>query len=109
MIQITDNNYLRIIEDYTSKGNIVVAMSGSPSCINCKKTMENIKKYQESVEKSNVVFVYMNNTFDFALESAYQMEVLNEYPKSVIYFNTHREFIEGEITFEDIELIERSQ
>ncbi len=107
MIQITDSNYEKIIKGYIAKGNIVVAMSGTKTCDNCIKSQQIIGDYQNTVDASKVSFVYMNNSFDFALESMYQMEELNEYPKTVIYTTwLKKDFVEGVITLDKIKEIE---
>lgn len=107
MIQITDSNYEKIIKGYLGKGRVVIAMAGNPECMNCQKTKINIDTYQTKYDTSKIVFMYMHNSFDFALEKDYQMNELNEYPKSVIFTDwEERAYTEGVITIDEMIEIE---
>ena len=107
MTQINDKNYKEIIHNYLENGFTVIAVSGSKSCENCLETQRNITDYKIDNKSSKLAFVYMDNTVNFALEEPYQMEELNQYPKTTIFTSlSERTFFEGVISIENLKEFE---
>ena len=107
MTPINDNNYKEIIHNYLENGFTVIAVSGSKSCKNCSQTQKNITDYKNLNKSTKLAFVYMDNTVNFALEEPYQMEELNQYPKTTIFISlSERIFFEGVITLDKLKEFE---
>jgi len=102
--QIYDTNYKGIIKKLLDKQKTVVVLTGTPTCKNCQLSKDNIKKYKTD----KLVFLCMNHQTDFKLEEYYQMEELNIYPKTIIFYGTQKYFREGILTLSTLQEIENS-
>jgi hypothetical protein len=106
MILSTDKTLESDIKMLLSKRKIVIAMSGSKYCYGCKITKQNIDKFVLSNPLHNLSFISIDNNEDDKLESQYyQLNEMDEYPKSVIYYGEidNIGFKEGIITEQDLE------
>lgn len=84
----------------------VIVMSGSKQCMNCQLTRQNIIQFLSSHITNSLSFISVDNSVNDLLESRYyQLNELDEYPKTVIYNGSinNVSFREGIITVEDLE------
>jgi len=88
--------------------NVVVALSGMPSCLKCQLSKKNIMEYKKENQNTKLSFIMINNVTDDVLESRYyQLNEMDEYPKVVIYNKDTVSFYEGEITLEKLKEFEK--
>jgi len=109
MTRIDNNSFKEALDNILNKSRIAVILSGRLNCINCQLTKANILNYLKKNPKTNIDFLYLNGSIDDILESSYyQMEELNEYPKTAIFSSSNNPtFKEGIITEEDLSKIEQ--
>ena len=89
-----------------SDGKTVIAMSGSKQCSNCQLTRHHIMQFIETHPTHSLGFISIDNSENDLLESKYyQLNELDEYPKTVIYYGSMNitGFRDGIITVEDLE------
>jgi glutaredoxin-related protein len=106
IFNLTNKPKKPFINKHLDNGKSVLIMSGQSNCINCEISKENINNLENDF---GIVFCYVDNIEDFEIESDYyQMEELNEYPKSILYhYSGFIKFNEGVITEEKLkELLE---
>jgi len=109
MNKVTNDTFSNVLNDHLNNNKIVAAISGRLHCENCHITKINILNYLEKNPDTNIDFLYLDGSIDDILESSYyQMEELNEYPKTAIFISSKNLiFKEGILTEEDLYKIEK--
>ena len=105
MIISTNKTLESDIKKLLSDGKIVIVMSGNKQCVNCQLTRHNVMKFIDGNPTHRLGFISLDNIEHDKLESQYyQINELNEYPKTVIYYGKieNTGFNEGVITEQNL-------
>jgi len=105
MILSTDKTIESDIKRLLTEGKIVIVMSGTKHCANCQLTRHNVMKFISDNPSHRLGFISIDNMKNDKLEAQYyQMNTLNEYPKTIIYYGVidNIGFNEGIITEQDL-------
>lgn len=103
--QLTDTNYLEILEKQFLEKKIIICLVGTPSCKECITTKDNIIEFVKQNPNHNLIFNFIDkNTYIKVLQNSQEFYKLMEYPKTIILYDDqyNKEFREGVITLNDL-------
>ena len=108
MHEITDITYRDILtNDFHNGKTVVVGISTSIMCANCRTTKSNIESLIKKYPKNNLEFYYVDYTKYDILQGYYQLNPFVDYPKSIVFYGSweDKDFMEGVITEDKLEYI----
>ena len=97
---LTDENYLTEIENCFLKNQTVICLiSDNPKCENCVKMRFHIEELCKIEPENDLQFFYVDYVKYDILQNYHQLNNLNVYPKSIVFYGSwdKKEFFEGAI------------